>query len=75
MKICKRNQFPQYSGDPVKARPSIIILYHKFSGSSIGEYPISPVIGTLTASCFAPKIAGTRCFFAVVEFTWEIVSL
>ena len=40
---------------------SILNLYHKFAGSNIGEYRVSPVIGPLSASYFAPRIADTGC--------------
>ena len=38
---------------------SILILNHKFAVSNIGEYPVSPVIGPLSALCFPPRIANT----------------
>ena len=44
---------------------SILILYHKFAGSYIGENPVSPLIGPLSASCFAPRIADTG---------WQIIE-
>ena len=42
-----------------KSPITILILYHEFAGSNIGEYPVFPVIGQLTASCFVPRIADT----------------
>ena len=42
---------------------SILFQYWRLSGANIGEYPVSPVIGPLSASCFAPRIAGTGRFF------------